>query len=188
MSRLTILSKARQGFLFAIILSLLAMLVLPISIPTHSIQDERIIHLTLEEALPSAENPQLNLTYQILTNLNDTPVISDSVIAGDHVTLKASWDPALIDKSRLEVFAPAIPATLEDNQNLSITEIDTRYLGNNATCSITATGWLANGPGKFLPLPWPSPSSLSSSCFSIAGTSSTGLLDGVVRAFLSIVK
>jgi len=141
MSRRTNSSKA-QGFLFVIILSVLVMLVIPINIPTCPIQDERIIHLTIEEALPSAENPDFNLTYHILSNLTEVDVASDSVIAGDHVTIKASWDPALVNRSRLEVFAPAIPATIEENQNLSITEIDTRYLGNNATCTITVTGWL----------------------------------------------
>ncbi|MCK4568109.1 MAG: hypothetical protein KAU48_12460 [Candidatus Thorarchaeota archaeon] len=138
-------SKYQQGFQLAIILSLLVMLVIPINIPTHSIQDEWIIHLTFEETLPSAENPHLNLTYHILSNLTEVNVVSDSVIAGDHVTLKASWDSALVNRSRLEVFAPAIPATLEENQNLTITEIDTRHLGNNATCTIIATGWLTNG-------------------------------------------
>ncbi len=149
MSRLTNSSKAQQGFHLAIILSFLVMLVLPIFIPTYPIQDERIIHLTIEESLPSAENPYLNLTYHHLSNLTEVNVVSDSVIAGDHVTLKASWNPALINESRLEIFAPAIPVTLEENQNLSITEIDTRYLGNNATCTIIATGWLANGSSVF---------------------------------------
>lgn len=150
MSLLTNSSKAQQGLQLAIISSLLVMLVLPIIIPTNPIQDERIIPPTTEEALPSAETPNLNLTYYVLSNLTEVDIASDSVIAGDHVTLKASWDPALVNRSRLEVLAPAIPATLEENQNLSITEIDTRYLGNNATCTIIATGWLTiNGTMVF---------------------------------------
>lgn len=145
MSRLTNSSKAQQSFQLTIILSLLMMLFIPIHIPTYPIQDKQMIHLPIDEALPSAENPDFNLTYHILSNLTEVDVVSDSVIAGDHVTLRASWNPVLVNKSRLEIFAPAIPAILEENQNLSITEIDTRYLGNNGTCTIIATGWLTNG-------------------------------------------
>ncbi|MCK5390319.1 MAG: hypothetical protein KAJ36_07505, partial [Candidatus Thorarchaeota archaeon] len=83
MSRLTNLSKTQQGFQIAIILSLLVMLVLPLILPTNPIQNERMIHLTIEEALPSAENPHLNLTYYVLSNLTELDVVSDSVIAGD---------------------------------------------------------------------------------------------------------
>ena len=138
-------SKGRQGFKFVIVLALVVILTLSISAPTQQIQNEQIVHFTIEEAIPSAENPHINLTYQILTNLSDTPVVSGSVIAGDHVTLKAAWTPSLVNRSRLEVFAPAIPSTLTEDQNTHTTEIDTRYLGNNATCTINATAWLTNG-------------------------------------------
>ncbi len=92
----------------------------------------------------SAEVPTLNLTYTTRTNLIDKPVVSDITIAGDHVKLKAIWTPAM-NRSRLEVHAPAIPSTLIADENETSLEIDTRYLGNNATCTIIASTWLANG-------------------------------------------
>ncbi|MFX1483849.1 MAG: hypothetical protein ACFFCP_11760 [Promethearchaeota archaeon] len=92
----------------------------------------------------SAEIPLVYLYYTTRTLLTDTPVNSGDIIAGDHVTLKSSWQP-VVTNSRLEVHAPAIPATLSLEENQSILEIDTRYLGNNATCSIIASTRLTNG-------------------------------------------
>jgi len=69
-------SKAQQGFQLVIIVSLLVMLVLPINVPTHPIKDVEIIHLTSEEALLSAENPHLNLTYRTLSNLTEVNIVS----------------------------------------------------------------------------------------------------------------
>jgi hypothetical protein len=102
-----------------------------ISIP----EDQRII---------SAEVPSLNLTYTTRTLLTDTPVNSGDTISGDHVTLKATWKPD-VNNSRLEVHAPAIPSTLIAEKNETTLEIDTRYLGNNATSTIIATTMLPNG-------------------------------------------
>jgi len=125
------------------------MLVLPINVPTHPIKDVEIIHLTSEEALLSAENPHLNLTYRTLSNLTEVNIVSGGVIAGDHVTLTAAWTPSLVNRSLLEVVAPAIPATLTEDQDTHTTVIDTRYLGNNATCTINATAWFTNGTIMF---------------------------------------
>ncbi len=95
-------------------------------------------------SITAADVPSLSLTYTTRTHLADTPVESGDTIAGDHVNLKAVWTPAM-NRSRLEVHAPAIPSTLIADENQSALEIDTRYLGNNATCTIVASSWLANG-------------------------------------------
>ncbi len=92
----------------------------------------------------SVEVPTLSLTYTTQTLLIDTPVISGAKIGGDHVKLKAVWTPAM-NKSRLEVHAPAIPSTLIVEDNKTSLEVDTRALGNNATCTIIASTWLSNG-------------------------------------------
>jgi len=145
MSFLTKSNKGRQSFQLAIVIALVVTLTLSISVQTHPFQDTRTSHFTIDEVISSAENPHLNLTYHILTNLTDTSVTSNSVIAGDHVTLKAVWTPSLVNRSRLEVFAPVIPSTLTQDLDTHTIEIDTRYLGNNATCTINATAWLTNG-------------------------------------------
>lgn len=92
----------------------------------------------------SADVPTLNLTYTTRTLLIDTPVHSGDIIAGDHVTLKTRWQPA-VNNSRLEIHAPAIPSILILDENQSTLEIDTRALGNNATCTIIASTQLPNG-------------------------------------------
>ena len=94
---------------------------------------------------PSADTPTLNLTYTSRTRLVDTPIKSGDVIAGDHVILKSEWTSTLVSSSRLEINAPAIPSLLSIEDNETTLEIDTRALGNNATCIITATAWLTNG-------------------------------------------
>lgn len=96
------------------------------------------------QSIISADVPHVNLTYTTRTLLTDTPVNSGDTIAGDHVTLKATWKPD-VNNSRLEVHAPAIPSTLNAEENQTTLEIDTRYLGNNATCTILATTLLPNG-------------------------------------------
>lgn len=93
----------------------------------------------------AADNPKLNLTYYTPSDPTERAVSSGSHIAGDHVTLVASWTPALVNRSRLEVYAPAIPALLVVDEDDSLTEIDTRALGNNATVRINSTAWLTNG-------------------------------------------
>jgi len=92
----------------------------------------------------SAETPHLSLTYTTRTNLTATPIESGDTIGGDHLTLKAEWT-STVDMTRLEIDAPAIPAFLEIEGNQTTLELDTRLLGNNATCTITCTAWLANG-------------------------------------------
>jgi len=92
-----------------------------------------------------AAAPRLNLTYHTLSDTTERTVTSDSFIAGDHVIITAVWNEYSVDGSRLEIIAPAIPATLAQELDSNTTEIDTRYLGNNATCIINATSWLANG-------------------------------------------
>jgi hypothetical protein len=102
--------------------------------------DSKAIHFH-----PSAETPGLNLSYTTRTILVDTPVNSGDTLAGDHVTLKAEWTPSQVNQSRLEVHAPAIPATIAVQESDATVQLDTRPLGNNATCSIISTAWLLNG-------------------------------------------
>jgi hypothetical protein len=93
----------------------------------------------------AADNPRLNLTYYTATNPTEQPVSSGAWLSGDHVTLVASWTPALVVSSRLEVVAPAIPNAIAHEEADSLIELDTRALGNNATCIINSTAWLTNG-------------------------------------------
>jgi len=99
----------------------------------------------LRQNILSADPLRLNLTYHTLTNPEEKVVLPDSVIAGDHVILQSAWSSSIVNKSRLEVVASAIPATIAVEQNTSILTIDTRSLGNNATCFINSTAWLTNG-------------------------------------------
>ena len=135
------LKTARKG------LAMILLLVLSITLPVMSLSSDNTlgfestsIHYTL-----SAETPEFNLSYTSRTNLIDTPLKSGDVIAGDHVTLKAEWTSSLVNRSRLEIHAPAIPTMIEVEDNEATLTIDTRTLGNNATCSITSTAWLTNG-------------------------------------------
>jgi len=141
---MTILTNSRKCVQMAVILALMISIVLPISVFMNPTLDEKSGHSPLEFVSLSAA-PQLNLTYHTSSDMTKREVTSDSVIAGDHVILTAIWNEPLLDKSRLEVFAPAIPATLTEELDANTTEIDTRYLGNNATCTINATAWLTNG-------------------------------------------
>lgn len=93
----------------------------------------------------SADPPRLNLTYHTLADPTEIPVLSDSIIAGDHVILRSVWGGSVVNKSRLEVVALAIPATIAIEQNTPVLVIDTRSLGNNASCFINSTAWLTNG-------------------------------------------
>jgi hypothetical protein len=128
-------------------LLLIPLLLLLIALPIVSFSSERITHTVtpVTQYLLSAETPYLNLTYTSRTNSTDTPVHSGDTLAGDHLTLKAEWSSSSVDTSRLEVDAPAIPAVLAIEDNLTTLELDTRALGNNATCTITSTAWLSNG-------------------------------------------
>jgi hypothetical protein len=73
-------------------------------------------------------------------------VSSGDRIAGDHILLKAEWQPASeINWTRLTVNASAIPALIDEESPSNIIELDTRSLGNNATCIITSSTGLKNG-------------------------------------------
>jgi hypothetical protein len=105
----------------------------------------RPIH-PVEESSVSFGDVQLNLTYYSRTNSTKMPVFDGDRIAGDHVILNASWTPVVsVADSSIEVMAPAIPASVSNHSMNSSVEVDTRYLGNNATCIINATILLTNG-------------------------------------------
>ncbi|MGQ4911254.1 MAG: hypothetical protein ACP6KW_03715 [Candidatus Thorarchaeota archaeon] len=93
----------------------------------------------------SADAPKLNLTYRTRDDSVERTVHSGDTISGDHVTLTSSWTTSLVNRSRLEVVAPAIPAAITAEDEETTLEIDTRSLGNNATCIINCTAWLTNG-------------------------------------------
>lgn len=95
----------------------------------------------------SAEDLVLNLTYWSQTNPTVRIAESGDQIAGDHIILRASWSPAIaVDSVKIEVVAPAIPASISNyTANSNHADIDTRNLGNNATCFVNSTVWLLNG-------------------------------------------
>lgn len=96
--------------------------------------------------LISADTPKLNLTYYSNWNSTKTPVHSGQKIEGDHITLNATFYPkGLVNKTRIEVNLTAINNVIFNEVNASTIEIDTRSLGNNGTCLINVTAWLANG-------------------------------------------
>ena len=125
------------------------LLVLLLVIPMVSVSevgtDNILVSTLIIHSIQSAESPVLNLTYTTLTNLVPNKIISNSLIAGDHILVKAEWTPTVVNRSRLEIDAPAIPAILIQDQDTSTLQIDTRSLGNNATCTIIATAYLTNG-------------------------------------------
>ncbi|MGY5873552.1 MAG: hypothetical protein RTV72_14990 [Candidatus Thorarchaeota archaeon] len=143
---MTGLTYSSKGLKIGIILVLMISLALPISILTPQSHDERMNHLPSELIAFSSEVPRLNLTYYTLSDPICRPISNDSAIGGHHVIIIAEWTQTLVNHSRLQVYAPAIPASLvEEDLNSSIIEIDTHQLGNNATCSIVSTAWDANG-------------------------------------------
>jgi hypothetical protein len=88
----------------------------------------------------------VSITWTSRRNLQATPIEHGDRIAGDHILVKAEWQPEkLVNWTYLSINASAIPALLEEETNSNIAEIDTRYLGNNATCIINATIGLDNG-------------------------------------------
>ena len=140
-NKITCLKTARKG------LAMVLLLVLSITLPVMSftIDNTQTIESTPIQYLPSVDSPEFNLSYTSRTNLIDTPVKSSDTIGGDHLILKAVWTSSLVNWTRLEINAPAIPTLLEVEDNQTILEIDTRALGNNATCTIISTAWLTNG-------------------------------------------
>jgi len=129
--------------LIAIVLVLLIHLSVLISQP--AIDDVSDISFESPQSVVSADPVRLGLTYYTPTNLTEATVYPDSTIAGDHVILRARWNSPDVNKSRLHVFAPAIPASLSIEEDTNMLELDTRNLGNNATCVINSTVWLTNG-------------------------------------------
>ncbi|TXT53919.1 MAG: hypothetical protein BAJATHORv1_100004 [Candidatus Thorarchaeota archaeon] len=94
----------------------------------------------------SADEPQLTLSYYSLWNTTPTPISSGVRISGDHVVLLAEWSPdGLVDNTSIKVHAPAIPITISNESTTDSVRINTRILGNNATCSVNVTAWLFNG-------------------------------------------
>ncbi len=94
----------------------------------------------------SADTPKLNLTYYSNWNSTKVPVHSNQKIEGDHITLNATFYPkGLVNRTRIEVNLTAINNVIFNEANASTIEIDTRSLGNNGTCLINVTAWLANG-------------------------------------------
>jgi hypothetical protein len=124
----------------------LSFMVLTFSLVSHP----AVLHISPSHFLPvqntlSTDYPRLNLTYYTQSNLTEIVVFPNSMIAGDHVTLRAEWTSSLVDRTRLEVIASAIPTTLSIEEDTNVLELDTRALGNNATCVINSTAWMTNG-------------------------------------------
>jgi len=98
------------------------------------------------EHTPSSDNPHLSLAYFSQWNHTETTVHSGDTISGDRIVLNATWTPSgLVNRTRIEVNATAIPRTISNESQSTSAWIDTRGIGNNATCIITAYGWLFNG-------------------------------------------
>ncbi|UCE11411.1 MAG: hypothetical protein JSW61_05625 [Candidatus Thorarchaeota archaeon] len=101
---------------------------------------------TCKVKLISMDEPVLNLTFYSHWNDTKTPIMSGDRIAGDHIILNATFTPnSDINRTRLEVNATAIPILIVSDVNHTSVEIDTRRLGNNATCTINVTAWLTTG-------------------------------------------
>ena len=126
---------------------MIGLLVLSVVFPITSFSVSNTVSYTLTPvpSILSGNTVVLNLSYTSRTNLIDTPVKSGDTIAGDHVVLKSEWISSLVNRTRLEINAPAIPRVLALELDQLSLEIDTRALGNNASCIITSTAWLTNG-------------------------------------------
>ncbi|RDE14796.1 MAG: hypothetical protein C4K47_03710 [Candidatus Thorarchaeota archaeon] len=73
-------------------------------------------------------------------------VHSGDTISGDHIILNATWTPlGLVVKTRIVVNATAIPKAISNESSSTTASVDTRQLGNNASCVIIASAWLYNG-------------------------------------------
>ncbi|MFX1273008.1 MAG: hypothetical protein ACFFAX_15100 [Promethearchaeota archaeon] len=127
-------------------LLLLVLLVSPLLLQMQKMPDIALERHVNEFAYPSAEDVALNLTYWSRTNRSIGLVNSGDKIGGDHVIVNATWTPSgLVDHVGIEVTAPAIPSAISNSSTTNSVEIDTRGLGNNATCTINSTVWLVNG-------------------------------------------
>lgn len=99
-----------------------------------------------ESHAPLADLSGLFVSWTSRRNLQSIPITPGDRIAGDHIIVKAEWQPAkYANWTYLCINATPIPAILEVETYQDVAEIDTRYLGNNATCIINATVRLDNG-------------------------------------------
>lgn len=101
---------------------------------------------TPELVAEQVEVPTLVLSSYSRSNSTPMPVTSGLQIAGDHIVLNATWIPKKsVNSTGIVVNATAIPSVINATSQTNSVEIDTRALGNNATCKITVTAKLVNG-------------------------------------------
>jgi hypothetical protein len=133
--------RIRQLLTFILVLYLLSG---PIITSFYSINHTPTITNNPRSRLAGFTN--LNLTWTSRFNLKPTPISPGDRIAGDHIIVKAEWFHVKdINWTRLVVNASAIPAIIEKETQTNKAELDTRTLGNNATCVINVTAGLMNG-------------------------------------------
>ncbi|NWF96523.1 MAG: hypothetical protein HXY34_10330 [Candidatus Thorarchaeota archaeon] len=98
------------------------------------------------DATCCSEEPSVSLTYHSRSNTSEIPVSSGDILAGDHIVLTSTWHPStIINRTRIEVSAEALDASLYAESSSPAVSVDTRYLNNNASCTVTMTAWLKNG-------------------------------------------
>ncbi len=101
---------------------------------------------TVNPYIVAADLPNLSLNYYSKWNSSFTPVESGARLVGDHITLNATWTPSnLSNDTIITVNATAIPLAISQESDTTTVEIDTRQIGNNATCSVNVTTILLNG-------------------------------------------
>lgn len=129
------------------LLPLLTLLLLIISPGLFLFAEPQISDASLSsEFVQSAETPVLSLSYYSRWNTSLTPISSGAQIIGDNIILNATWTPTdFSNRTVILVNATAIPTVIENDSNTSSVEINTRSIGNNATCTINVTTWLTNG-------------------------------------------
>jgi hypothetical protein len=126
-------------------LFLMLFLVLPAS---SLLLPKRCLPVTLapEMIAEQVEVPTLVLSSYSRSNSTRVSVTSGIRIAGDHVILNATWTPKKsVNRTGIVVNATAIPSVINATSQSNSVEIDTRTLGNNATCRVTVTTQLVNG-------------------------------------------
>lgn len=127
-----------------LLILLLAILLLPMS--TLLFEDKIDSSISESSFHAAAEIPTLSLSYYSGFSSSFAPLASGDRIAGDHIILNATWTPRNnVNGTVIQVNASAIPSVIVSESNTSSVEIDTRLLGNNATCSVNVTTWLLNG-------------------------------------------
>ncbi|MDF1538870.1 MAG: hypothetical protein P1Q69_08205 [Candidatus Thorarchaeota archaeon] len=128
----------------ALLILLFALLFLPM---TSTFFEDTTVPSNSEPAFKlAAETPTLTLSYYSLANPSFTPLEAGDRAAGDHVILNATWIPKdNVNGTTIQINASAIPRLITAESNTNSVEIDTRLLGNNATCTVNVTTWLWNG-------------------------------------------